>query len=332
MRIILTVALLAFAAVGSAHHSRSHYSDEVQEIEGELVAVHWVNPHVGFTVRVVSEDGEAQLWRVEGVSNLVNMQRGGVGSDVFTIGERVRAVGSPSLRRARDLLTTNLLLSDGREILLSRSAEPYWAEQSTAGPRASGTQTVDAAGENRGLFRVWSGLFDGAGQQMHFPFTEAALAAREAWDPVDNFVERCEPGGMPRIMRNPHPFEFINHGTRITLVSELYDLVRTIHMDRAEPPATAPASPLGYSTGRWDDDNTLVVATTRIDFPYFDNIGTPQSEAVEMLETFTVSADQTRLDYRLTVTDPATFTEPAVFERYWLALGERIEVYDCQVY
>jgi len=74
------------------------------------------------------------------------------------------------------------------------------------------------------------------------------------------------------------------------------------------------------------------VTTTRINWPYFDNIGTPQSENVEMLETFTVSEDQARLDYRLTVTDPGTFTEPAVFERHWLALGEQIELYDCQVY
>ena len=331
MRIIPAIVILAFTSVVSAHHSRSHYSDDVLEIEGELVAVHWVNPHVGFTVNVVNEDGEEERWRVEGISNLVNMQRGGVSSDIFTIGERVRAVGSPSLRRPRDLLTTNLLLSDGREVLLSRNAEPYWAEQSAAAPRASGTQTVDAAGENLGIFRVWSALPDGAGQRMNFPFTEAAIAAREEWDPIDNYAERCEPGGMPRIMRNPHPFEFIDNGTEISLVSELYDLVRTIHMDHSAPPSGEPASPLGYSTGRWEG-SSLVVATTRINWPYFDNIGTPQSDAVEMLETFTVSADQARLDYRLTVTDPGTFTEPAVFERYWLALGERIELYDCQVY
>lgn len=331
MRIILTVTLLAFAAAVSAHHSRSHYSNDILEIEGELVAVHWVNPHVGFTVSVANEDGEEELWRVEGISNLVNMQRGGVSSDVFTIGERVRAVGSPSIRRPRDLLTTNLLLSDGREVLLSGAAEPYWTGASAAAPRASSTRTVDAASENLGIFRVWSAPPDGSGQRMNFPFTEAALVAREEWDPIDNYAERCEPEGMPRIMRNPHPFEFIDNGAEIALVSELYDLVRTIHMEQSAPPRNAPASPLGYSTGRWEGD-TLIVSTTRINWPYFDNIGTPQSENVEMLETFAVSEDQARLDYRLTVTDPGTFTEPAVLERHWLALGEQIELYDCQVY
>ena len=92
-----------------------------------------------------------------------------------------------------------------------------------------------------------------------------------------------------------------------------------------------PPSPLGYSVGRWDG-RTLVVDTTRVNWPWVDNSGTPQSQAVEFEERFTVSADQTRLDYQLTVTDPATFTEPAVYDRYWLALvGASIRTYGCQV-
>ena len=177
---------------------------------------------------------------------------------------------------------------------------------------------------------IYADLTYGSRPQSILEFTEEAIAAREALDPLDNYAERCEPGGMPRIMRNPHPFEFVDHGSEISLASELYDLVRTIHMGSAPPP-DAPASPLGYSTGRWEG-NTLIVTTTRINWPYFDNIGTPQSEVVEMLETFTVSDDQTRLDYRLRITDPGTFAEPAIFERFWLALGERVELYDCTVY
>ena len=95
-------------------------------------------------------------------------------------------------------------------------------------------------------------------------------------------MQRCEPEGMPRIMRNPPPFEFVDHGSEISLASELYDLVRTIHMSSAPPP-DAPASPLGYSTGRWEGD-TLIVTTTQINWPYFDNIGTPQSARVAIMK------------------------------------------------
>ncbi len=333
MRLIATVSLLIFTVVAFAHHSRSHYSEEVRELEGELVAVHWVNPHVGFTVKVISQGGQEELWRVEGVSSLGGMQKAGVTSDMFAIGERVRAAGSVSVRRARDFLATNFLLADGTEIVFGRNVEPYWSEQyiERHDPAVAENAPVDAATENRGIFRVWSGVADGVGQRTHFPFTEAAIAARAAWDPIDNFAERCEPEGMPRIMRNPHPFEFVDHATEIAMISELYDLVRTIHMDRTAPPIDEPASPLGYSIGYWDD-NELIVSTTHINWSYFDNIGTPQSEAVMMVERFTVSENQSRLDYQLKVTDPSTFTEPAVYERHWLALGEAIQRFDCRVY
>ena len=110
-------------------------------------------------------------------------------------------------------------------------------------------------------------------------------------------------------MMNPHPFEFVDEVEHIRLRSELYDIERTIHMGRM-----------------------LVVETTGVNWPWLDNSGTPQSEAVTFVERFTVSEDQTRLDYHLTVTDAATFTEPAIYERYWLALaGATIQTYDCQV-
>lgn len=328
---LLTALLLVFAFAASAHHSRSHFSDEVRELEGELVAVHWVNPHVGFTMMVENEAGQQERWRVEGVSSLLTMEKLGVTREMFSVGERITVAGNESERRARDFLATNMLLPGGEEILLGRDSEPYWSDQSINRRESTVADSapVDAAAENRGIFRVWSGVR--GGQRTHFPFTEAAIAARAEWDVVDNFAERCEPEGMPRIMRNPHPFEFVDQDPEIAMISELYDLVRTIHMDRDAPPADAPASPLGYSVGRWDGD-TLVVTTTRINWPYFDNIGTPQSEAVELVERFTVSDDQARLDYRLTVNDPMTFVEPAVYERYWRALGESIQPYDCQVY
>jgi hypothetical protein len=134
---------------------------------------------------------------------------------------------------------------------------------------------------------------------------------------------------MPRIMVNPHPFEFVDRGNEITLRTELYDIERTINMGRESPPEDAPWSRLGYSVGAWID-GALLVKTTRINWPYFDTIGTPLSEDVEVLERFTLSDDQSRLDFEVTVTDPSTFTEAAVLRGYWLALGETLPRFDCQ--
>ena len=62
----------------------------------------------------------------------------------------------------------------------------------------------------------------------------------------------------------------------------------------------------------------------------FDNIGTPLSEEVEIVERFILSEDQTRLDFDITITDPSVFTSPAKLRGCWLALGDTIPLYDCQ--
>ena len=74
------------------------------------------------------------------------------------------------------------------------------------------------------------------------------------------------------------------------------------------------------------------VETTHIDWNFYDTRGTPQSDAAEVTERFTLSDDQSRIDYHITTVDPVVFTEPATIAGHWLALGEEIEPYDCEVY
>jgi hypothetical protein len=113
------------------------------------------------------------------------------------------------------------------------------------------------------------------------------------------------------------------------LRAELYDTERLVHMNVAAAPADAPSSRFGYSLGRWDGEE-LVVTTSQIDWPFFDNAGTPQSTAVEIVERYRLSEDQARLSRRVTVTDATTFTTPATIESHWLALGHTIDRYDCR--
>ena len=354
MRIVLFVAgLVLLPAAASAHHSRAHYTGEMRELAGEVVRVRRGNPHTAVMLETVAESGGAATWRIDFLGTR------GLARESLEVGQRLRLAGLESVRGPGDLLATNVLLPDGNEILLG-AVEPFWSSDlERASTPARVDVLVDGVAENRGLFRVWSPPAEdwerySRLQHSYFfleseeerarvwsqaifgawrskPYTEAAGAARADWDPVDNFATRCEPEGMPRLMMNPHPFEFVDEGERIGLRSELYDIDRIIHMDASLRPEEVSPSSLGYSAGRWDG-STLVVDTTRVNWPWLDNSGTPQSRAVQFEERFTVSADQTRLDYQLTVTDPDTFTEPAVYDRYWVALvGASIQTYDCQV-
>ena len=88
---------------------------------------------------------------------------------------------------------------------------------------------------------------------------------------------------------------------------------------------------MGHSVGRWEGE-TLVVNTTLSAWPYFDGQGIPISAAAEYEERFTVSDDGKRLNYTVLVTDPATFTEPVLLDRFWLWVpGVQVELYDCRL-
>ncbi|HSG64516.1 MAG TPA: DUF6152 family protein, partial [Gammaproteobacteria bacterium] len=322
--------LACLPAPAPAHHSRAEFTDVDLELEGELVDLQWRNPHPIFTIKTAGAAGAEETWRLEAYGNALTLQRTGIRSDMFPIGGTIRVAGKVSGRRDRVLLANHILLPDGTEAVLEYESAPHFAERHVGG---SSSWVVDpavvarAAAENRGMFRLWSLPMRGLDSE-HAAFTDAAIAGRASWDPLDNYLTRCELPGMPHIMRNPQPYEIVQGDGEILVRAQFFGVERTIHMDNAGNPAEQPATRLGYSVGRWDG-GVLVVETSRINWPYFDNSGTPQSESVRVLERYTLSDDQSRLDFHMTVTDPATLTEPATFDRYWLALGGELQRYEC---
>jgi hypothetical protein len=321
-------------AAAGAHHSRTQYDgSEVQEIQGQLIAVSWANPHAAFSVRVTSATGETATWQLESWGSPYVLSRMGVTEDQFVVGTQVRLAGRASTLKPNRFLLTNMLRPDGTEVVLTTEADKFWDYDQVGGRSQWQDQRIaTAAAENRGLFRVWSTARMGQARANRLMLTPSALAAREAFDQSKSFVVTCEPQGMPTVMNWVYPFELSQRdASTIILRSEYFDLERTIHM---APAAAAPAdvvpSRLGYSIGRFEDDGrSLVVETAALDWPYYDTIGTPLSPDVKITERFTLSDDQSALTYRQTVTDPATFTEPAVHESQHLALGESIKPFVC---
>jgi hypothetical protein len=239
----------------------------------------------------------------------------------------------------------HVLLPDGRELLLNVGLEPRW----TVSDRAVGDESLlmaragDGSRPDLGIFRVWSHtrtiarLFpevtDPRVDINAYPLTPAARAELARFDrSTDNPTANCVPKGMPTIMEAPYPIEFVRQDNGDVLLKlEEYDLARHIYMNpRATRSPSAP-TPLGDSVGQWDG-TTLVVTTTRINWPFFSQLGIRQSSAVAIVERFAPSADGSRLDYEMTVTDPATFTRPVVLRQYWLWLPNvTLLPYECTV-
>ena len=83
---------------------------------------------------------------------------------------------------------------------------------------------------------------------------------------------------------------------------------------------------MGASIGTWENENLLVVETTKIDWPYFDDTtGVALSDDVRVTEYFSLSEDQSRIEYRMMVDDETLFDEPVtVIDTDWAALGEAL--------
>ncbi len=342
MKKLVAPFLCAFLTpfTASGHHSFAEIEGGIdQELVGEVVRVQWQNPHIRLGIRVREDDGTEQVWDLEG-ADLNSLNRAGVTGDFVQLGQVVRVAGTTSTRREQYLAVNNLLLPDGREVLMRRSARSRWSNVTF------GVHRTDYAGLAEfepvdNIFRVWTTV---QSNEPDFivdpPLTPTARAFYEGFDPItDDPVVRCVTPGMPEALSyiGPHPVEFAERDDGdIVLRIESDDNVRIIHMGKGASAVEQPFSPLGYSVGRWESD-VLIVTTTRINWPYFKVRGlvaAPQSEDVEIVERFTLDREVGELTYGFTARDPYTFTEPVTAERYHVwryRPGVSIQRYGCSL-
>jgi hypothetical protein len=316
----------------AAHHSGAeYYGSQPVEITGTLVDFGWQNPHVRFTVKAdPDETGNVVTWSIEAHSLSV-LRRTNVTPQHLARGDRIKVFGEPSRSRPNHMFATNLLRADGVELVLGPGFQRHWTG-SVAELTTSWFDPGTPSNRSAGLFRVWSTKLDGSSQlwRRTYPLTEAAKVKQGAWDNLRDTVARgCEPKGMPTIMEQPYPMEFVKRGKVIQLRMEEYDTVRTIHMAPQASVKSLARTRLGVSTGRWEGQ-TLVVRTDRIEWPWLDPSGVPLGNSAVLVERFTPSADGSRLDYSLTITSPEVFTEPVQLKRSWFwRPQERVRPYRC---
>jgi Family of unknown function (DUF6152) len=339
--LLSSLALVLLAPCSAlAHHSAAGRFDtgSIMEVEGEITAVHWRSPHIELTLDALDEAGAHVTWYLEGAAPST-LARSGLLADTLEIGDRIRVAGWPPVTDKKEMFLQNVLLPTGKELLLWVTARSRWSSEQANDfafwRRAEG----DASRPELGIYRVWSsslalpGLFNlKAADVSNYPLTAAArdTVQRFARDGKNVTTQGCVPKGMPLMMEQPYPMEFLRAGDDIVLHMEEYDAVRTIHMDRGEPPGGAERSPLGYSVGRWDGE-TLVVITTQLNWPWFNQNGIPQSPQARLVERFTPTADGSRLTYELTATDPVNFTEPVTRGKQWLYLpDQQVRRYECE--
>jgi hypothetical protein len=332
----VVLLLASCCMVASAHHSFTRFdASRIVEIEGEIVSFKWRNPHIRFKIRQTTDDGEEIVWDLEGHS-LSILRRTDASPEDLKSGDRVRIAGWPTVRQSTEMFVHNLMMPDGRELVFGPNAKPRWTDENAIGAETQWL-TAGTAGESgrNALFRVWSTYLGAGGSFFDFwkrdyPLTSAGQARFEQFDPVtDTTSPGCEPKGMPLIMEQPYPVQFVPSDDDILIRLEEFDTVRTIHMDRASTAPDTERSLLGYSRGHWEQ-NTLVIETSGVDYRYFNPQGVPQGSNPSYIEKFRVSDDGSRLEYELTATDTEVFTEPVSVSRDWVwRPGEQVRPYEC---
>lgn len=159
--------------------------------------------------------------------------------------------------------------------------------------------------------------------------TEAMAAIRANYNPVvDDANRSCLPYGMPHqmVVRAQYPMEVIQAGDEITLIFELHNDTRHIHMDGRTFPQGLLPTWMGYSVGEWQNGELLVETRGMREHGYPD----PQSPAMHVTERVRVvdsEAAGPMLEWELTLTDPLTYSAPVVARNYFrrypdLQMGE----------
>jgi hypothetical protein len=311
--------LLLFPSVLLAHHSRSaHYdTDKITVITGEITEVRWRNPHVQVELKIAGSDNQVDQWTLQGPT-VNQLRRFGVSEEDYRIGDHIKVSGNAGRRGKKSIWTT--------EISLISSGQVLWSLFDKSRTVFTNDSIEKARKEADGIFRVWT--------FGKFPNTDVGLTSeaeeiRSSWDAQANDSSlQCIAQGMPGIMQNPFPIEFINNNDTINIRIEEYDTVRTIHM-RDNSTEMKP-NKYGYSIGSWSG-STLIVNTTMVTWGLLDDSGIPLSEKATIVEHFTLTDDENRLDYDVTVTDPNFYDKPArITDGYWHWVpGESVAQFNC---
>ena len=141
----------------------------------------------------------------------------------------------------------------------------------------------------------------------------------------------CVPPGLPGIMSQPYPIEFLYQPDKVVMLTEAYMQYRHIWTDGRASPEDPDLTFLGHSTGRWEGD-TLVVETVGLN-PQ-NPLDARQAPGIRPSEQFRITErirriDADYLEIQTTLTDPVVLAEPFTSSTFYRHLDDEIREYIC---
>ena len=142
---------------------------------------------------------------------------------------------------------------------------------------------------------------------------------RDDWLARDPAV-KCFMPGVPRATYMPFPLQIVQGSEHILITYEFAGASRIVYMNRPDFEHPLEAW-MGHSRGHWEDEVLVIDVDSHIPDTWFDSSGNFHSEALHVVERFSMLGPDTLL-YEAEITDPN------VFERPWtirLPLYRRVE-------
>ncbi|MGH8260763.1 MAG: hypothetical protein ACREUG_13875 [Steroidobacteraceae bacterium] len=149
-------------------------------------------------------------------------------------------------------------------------------------------------------------------------FYTSFLSKQKFGENVQPQTANCLPPGMPQIMTQPYPIEFLFNPGKVVILIEAYEQERTIHTDGRAHPTAKSLTPTfqGNSIGHWEGD-TLVVDTVGIlpdtgPGPHTGAgiaSGVPDDGAMHIIERIR-KVDKDHMQITRTIIDPKVLTKP----------------------
>jgi hypothetical protein len=226
-------------------------------------------------------------------------------------------LGAMPIRGSRTVMpeaTTTYTLTitgpDGAETA-SVTVEVAGTAARRAAPAASAAPTVPRLADGRPDL---SGVFLG-GRDIHLAGDIELAAGGERFrvEPRQEDLgpgAECLPPGVPAATMVPYPLQIVHKPDVLVILYEAYNLFRIVPIGVPQP-EEIDSTWMGHSVGRWDGD-TLVVDVvgfndrTRV-------AGYRHTSAMHVVERFR-RTEYGKIEYVATVTDPAVFASPVVYE------------------
>lgn len=169
------------------------------------------------------------------------------------------------------------------------------------------------------IFAVWSTIdgVEGSHQSLTHPQDGFSIKYAES-----RGTESCVSKDLWSQMGSPSAMQLIDQQATIVIHLQEHNSVRTVYMQGDPADQSMGKNNLGLSTGLWEG-KTLLVTTT---FEGSDSL-------IQMHESFTLSADRSRLNYSQTLINPESNRLPVINHKWWGYVPDTvIQPDDCNSY